>query len=422
MIANHLKGTYTYGIFNGGYTNKFITFDVDCKDAMTAKWTTYKLVNVLTEEFSIFLRDVHVSISGGKGYHVDLFFDKPIALAAAQTFYAQVINEVGAIDNGKIEFRPTFTQGVKLPLGIHRKTGRRCWYCDPITLEPLEEGASFEYLAQIEPMEPPDIDLTQEQAQEFNEIVEKTDITVNVADREAGLKRAVKVLEAGQLLESNTRHKVTFDLARFCNEQGIDEGEAIEMIMGVLLNTPRDYFSEGSTPDYWRKEAERLVQFSYERNYTLGNADLSVTVYKSEILAVLSCGTFRTKQMLYAMLVTSKRYGRSFYLARSTAMKMIGTNSRDTANRTIKKLVEGGYVEHVRKGELDQARSRQVGHAFYKPNKYRLLLDEANESDKSVEVTMNESLVDVVNLLCDPKEIKRYVKRTEFESKWRINA
>jgi hypothetical protein len=123
--------------------------------------------------------------------------------------------------------------------------------------------------------------------------------------------------------------------------------------------------------------------------------------------------------MLFAMLVTSKRYGRSFYLARSTAMKMIGTNSRDTANRTIKKLVDGGYVEHMRKGELDQARSRQVGHAFYKPNKYRLLLDPPSESDKSVKVTPNESLVDVVYLLCDPKEVRRYVKRTEYNSKWR---
>jgi hypothetical protein len=422
MVANHLKGSYTYGIFNGGYTNKFITFVVDCKDAITAKWATYKLVNVLNEDFSISHSDIHVSISGGKGYHVDLFFNKPIALAAAQTFHAQVIREVGPLNKGEIEFRPTFTQGVKLPLGIHRKTERRCWYCDPVTLEPLEEDASYEYLAQIEPMDPPNIDLTQEQAQEFTEIVEKTDITVNVADREAGLKRAVKILEAGQLLESNTRHKVTFDLARFCNEQGIDEGEAIDMITAVLLNTPRDYFSTDSKPEYWRSEAERLVKFSYERNYTLGNADIPITVYKSEILAVLSCGTFRTKQMLYAMLVTSKRYGRSFYFARSTAMKMIGTNSRDTANRTIKKLSDGGYVEHVRKGEIDKARSRQVGHVFYKPNKYRLLIHPAGEADKSVEVTPNESLIDVVYLLCDTKEVKQYVKRTEFDSKWRINA
>lgn len=422
MIRNHLKGTHTYGIFNGGYANKFVTFDVDCKDDRTAKWTTYKLVQVLTEDFAINPRDIHVSVSGGKGYHVDLFFTKPVALAAIQTFHAQVVAEVGAVKGGNIEFRPTFAQAVKIPLGVHRRTGRRCWFCDPITLEPFEGDASYDYLLAIEPADPPEIDLTQAQADEFRAVVERTDITVTVADRDKTMRRVVAVLESGQLLESNTRHKVTFELARFFNEQGHDESYAVDTIMAVLNNTPRDYFSADSTPAYWQTEAERLVRLAFERNYTLGNENDKITIYKSEILSVLSCGTFRTKQMLYAMLVTSKRYGKSFYFARSTGMKMIGTNSRDTAHRTISKLVDSGYIEYVRKGELDTARSRQIGHAFYKANKYRLLLNENAPDDKSVEVSSNSNLVDVALLLVEPKELRQYVKRTELASKWAKDA
>jgi hypothetical protein len=422
MVANHLKGTYTYGVFNGGYVNKFITFDVDCAENSDARYATLRLIDVLIEQFSISVSDIHVSLSGGKGYHVDLFFEKPIAVVTATAIYEKVMKEVGKIHGGEIEFRPTFKQAVKLPLGTHRKTGNRCWFCDPFTLDPFEGDASYEYLAQIEPMaETPNIELTAQQAEEFTEVVRKTDITVNTADREAGFKRVVDVLKASQLIESNSRHKVTFDLARFFNEQGSDESDAVNEIMAILMATPRDYFSADSTPDHWLSEAKRIVSFSYERGYTFGNENRPITVYKSEILAVLSCGTFKTKQMLYAMLVTSKRYGKTFYLTRSTAMKMIGTKSRETATNTIKRIIEGGYAEYVRKGEVDKAKSQQTGHTIYKPNKYKLLISKI-ENDISVEVSADADLIQVANLLCDKKEIRKYVKRTEYNGRWRQYA
>lgn len=420
MLKTHLAGELTYGIFNGGYFNKFITFDVDFNDHTMARWATLNLIDVLVTEFNINRRDIHVSLSGGKGYHVDLFFDKPLPVGDVQAFYNRVITEIGELPGGQIEFRPTWTQGVKLPLGVHQRTGNRCWFVDNETLEPIE---SFDYLLDVEPIDTAIIldtiiELTDEQEAEFEEIVKNTDTTVNIVDASKALQKARRILEAGRLTASNTRHNTTFTLACFFNSQGFEREEAIEAIMEILHNTPREYFSKGSTPDYWRKEAERLTKYVYEKDITLGNADKSIKIYKSEILAVLKCGTFRQKQLAYAMLVTSKRYGKVFYLTESTAMKMIGTKSKGTIQNAIKKLIDCGFIEYVRKGEVDRARSREKGRPCFKPNKYRLLIDQPADSEKSIETTGDKDVVDVAYLLCTEDEIKTYVKRREFENRW----
>ncbi|MFL7944506.1 TOTE conflict system archaeo-eukaryotic primase domain-containing protein [Priestia megaterium] len=425
MLSTHLKGEdITYGVFNGGYVNKFLAFDVDCTDATTSRWATLKLIDVLIESFNINRQDIHVSFSGSKGYHVDLFFDKPVPTDELHRFYTHVISEVGVIPNGQIEFRPSWSQGVKLPLGVHQKTRARCWFVDNETLEPLE---SYDYILDIKPMTPDVIsefalDLTVDQGAEFGEVAVATDITVNSADFSLGLQKAARILEAGKLTDSNTRHESTFTLARFFYSQGFDQGEAVEAIMRLLQATPKAFFSADSTPEYWRKEAIRLVDLVYERGYTFGNDNKPITLYKSEILPILQCGTFKTKQMLYAMLVMSKRYGNTFYFSIRSAMKAINTNSRETVQNSIKRLEKGGYIEYVRKAEVDKAKSREAGHAHYKPNLYRLLISEPIEGDSFIEVDASKSLKDVVYGLFDEKEIKDNVKRYEFDNRWRKQA
>lgn len=424
MLHRHIEGYKTYGIFNGNTVNKFITFDIDYADDLKmARWATLKLIDILESEFNICSNDIHVSFSGNKGYHIDLFFDEPIKLEDARAFYLRVISEAN-LPSEKVEFRPTYTQAVKLPLGIHNKTGARCWYVDHETLEPIE---SFAYLDNVEPMDhtlilDALIDLTVEQQEEFERVVEHTNVDVNVVNHEKAIEKVIDILNVGKLIYSNTRHDTTVLLATFCNTQGYEQDEAVELIMGVLHNTPTEYFSEGSKPDFWRREAERIVKIAFERNYQLGNHNKPVTVYKSEIRAVLSVGTFKQKQLAYAMLITSKRYGKTFYLTVNTAMQMIGTKSRDTVQRAIKKLIEVGIIECVQKGEIDRARSRERGHRFFKPNRYRILIEKPQTEEKSIDVMPEESLIDVSLLLFDEKELRRIIRRRQYESNWRSTS
>lgn len=421
MLALHLSGGTTYGIFNAGGANKFITFDVDYSDDMPmARWASAKLIDVLINDFHIARADIHVSESGGKGYHVDLFFDKPLSADTAHRFYQNVINAAELPPN-KVEFRPTWTQGVKLPLGIHQKTGRRCWFVDNETFAPVE---SYDYLDGVEPMDAAlivdgAIELTQEQEAEFREIVKRTDVSKTTVTATQSMRKAARILKAGRLTASGTRNDTTHLLAKFFYSQGVDEADAIEQIMDVLLNTPREYFDKKSTPEHWRKETERLVYDAYRKGYTLGNADKEITIYKSEILAVLGVGTFRQKQLAYAMLVASKRFGDVFYLTMNTAMEMLGTKSRDTVNNGIKKLVAVGFMEYRRKAEVDKARSHELGRLVHKPNLYSLLIDKPAADEKSVTVKPDKSMMEVAHMLCDKSELKRVISRWEFDSRWK---
>lgn len=422
LLTKHMQGKTTVGVFNGEELNKFICFDVDYADnhAM-ARWVALKIVDVLMNEFNIPRDFIHVSLSGGKGYHVDLFVDEPIMLEVARMFHAAVLDKFDLPEGGDVEFRPSSGQGVKLPLGIHRGTGARCWYVDSETLEPLTD---FGYLLTIEPMDSEritalDLKLTTEQAAEFGAVARGTNLEATEADLSKAFARVSAVIEAGQLIESNTRNHVTFDLARFYNHHGLEADAAVDEIMRILHNTPGDYFSRDSKPEHWEKEAERITRDVYEKGYTFGSNNRPVDIHKSEILSVLSCGTFQTKQMLYGMIVTRKRYGQNFIFPESVAMKTIGTTSKATVGAARKRLIEGGYIECTRKGEIDYARSKQTGQFRYKPNRYRLLLDEPKPTEAKVTLQKDQSIVEVAYLLCDVTEIKQYIKRFEFNNRWK---
>ncbi|WP_227396700.1 TOTE conflict system archaeo-eukaryotic primase domain-containing protein [Jeotgalibacillus aurantiacus] len=421
LLQTHLNGDLTYGIFSGGHFNKFMTFDVDVPDEAMSRWATLKLVDVLANEYNVSRSDIHVSLSGSKGYHVDLFFDERVLVTELQRFYREVMVSVGSIPNGQIEFRATWTQGVKLPLGVHQRTGNRCWFVDNFTLEPIE---SFDYLLSVEPMPASvvteiDFGLTDDQITEFEHIATSTDTSVNAVDLSQALHNAVRIIETGRLTQSGTRHKTTFTLACFGNSQGWERDDTVSVIMDVLLATPREYFSEGSTPEHWLNEANRLVDYVFDKGITIKESNGHVTIYKSEILAVLDCGTFRQKQLAYAMLVTSKRYGNVFYLTINTAMRMIGTKSRQTVQSAIQKLVDCGFIEYHRKGEIDRARSKEIGQVRYKPNKYRLMIKEPATDEESFRALPEHSVIDVATMLLDTTEIRRFVKRREYDNRWK---
>src|SRR5699024_8116688 len=110
MLSTHFKGNLTYGVFSGGYFSKFITFDVDCNNESMSRWITLKLVNVLVEEYGIDRKYINVNFSGNKGYHVDLFFEEQIKVEELRKFYQAVVISVGALPEGQIEFRPSWSQ------------------------------------------------------------------------------------------------------------------------------------------------------------------------------------------------------------------------------------------------------------------------------------------------------------------------
>lgn len=437
FIKTHLKGTdkKTYGVFAAGSRSKFLTFDVDIAgNEQLAKWTAMKLVNVLMDDFNISAEDIHVSFSGNKGYHVDLIFDETIAVATLKEFHAKVIAMYGKIEGGDIEFRPTWQQGVKLPLGIHQKTGNRAWYCDTVTLDPIED---FTYITTIRPMDANEFLLLnesvevvevveEEKAEQFVEVAEDIDMTVSIYDADEMTHRVADVLNARSLPYPQSRHHYTYMIALFANTQGIDRDDATDMIMDVLYNTPSEYFSEGSDEAHWEKEAIRLTDYVYDNGKTIMSMNEEVEITKQEVEAVLKVGTFKQKQVAYAMLIHAKRYGGkdgrgTFFMTFKQLREMTETNSDNTINNALKKLEEVGFIEYVQRGKYDKAFTKR-GIPKSLPNKYRLTFDldeEKEQEKKSVSVGADTDLEEVARELFTLKELRKYVKRHELNTRFR---
>lgn len=129
QFEKHLEGQFTIGTF-ANYYSKFMTFDVDFHDPKMAKWITYKIAEVLNE---LGIKHYYISFSGSKGFHVDLFFSNLIRVDFAQKFFELVVLRADILrysdDSNKVEFRVSDSQGVKIPLGYHQKTGKYCGFC-----------------------------------------------------------------------------------------------------------------------------------------------------------------------------------------------------------------------------------------------------------------------------------------------------
>lgn len=147
-LRKHLEGQRTIGTFSGTHLTKFICFDIDYAEPKIAKWITYKIADTLLRAS---IQNFVVSFSGKKGFHVELFLDKAISTELARRFFSFILNaaEIPVDGVGQVEYRPSNTQGVKLPLGVHQETGQFCGFCCVSDgLRVMDPDESFAYFSQ----------------------------------------------------------------------------------------------------------------------------------------------------------------------------------------------------------------------------------------------------------------------------------
>ncbi|WP_418230877.1 TOTE conflict system archaeo-eukaryotic primase domain-containing protein [Butyricicoccus sp.] len=127
VLFNHLCQKYAIAVFAGPRTSKFLCFDVDDGSADTVQ----AIIGCLTK-FGFPKERIYVSFSGGKGYHVEMFFNRLVYTNRLYALYSTVISQ-SHLDPRKVEFRPLPGNAIKLPLSIHGKTGNVCWFVDQKT-------------------------------------------------------------------------------------------------------------------------------------------------------------------------------------------------------------------------------------------------------------------------------------------------
>jgi hypothetical protein len=151
-LEEHLAGRKTYGIYlmQSDARVRTAVVDVDLAQRFRqAKVSAEERRLVLRERLFIFdrIREMSeragakplVEYSGGKGFHFWYFFDPPAAAAAARGFLENVRQALaGDVTAFQLEVFPKqdglsgkgLGNLVKLPLGVHRLTGRRSYFVD----------------------------------------------------------------------------------------------------------------------------------------------------------------------------------------------------------------------------------------------------------------------------------------------------
>jgi hypothetical protein len=158
QMEEHVKGVKTLGVYQLGNddTVKWLCLDVDInKDAKAVtemsiddlrQWVrehTRKLARVVQAHKLPFL----VEFSGSKGYHIWLFFHEPVPAKEAMALGRFLNEQVEPPHFLHVEVFPkqagqrSFGNLVKMPMGIHQKTGRECVFVGA-TFEPLADSWS----------------------------------------------------------------------------------------------------------------------------------------------------------------------------------------------------------------------------------------------------------------------------------------
>ncbi|GGA36061.1 TOTE conflict system archaeo-eukaryotic primase domain-containing protein [Psychrobacillus lasiicapitis] len=438
VVQRHIDGKATLGVFSSTYHTKFICFDIDVKDKVKAKWTVYRLVNALME-LGIQNEEIHISISGNKGYHVDLYFNEPIKNELAHELYLLTMNksELLKIDYGEVEYRPNgMRQGVKLPLGINFKNKRkpRCWYVDYYKgLKPIR---NVQYILKIKQMDIGTIynilererDMVEEkEVREVEEVrgfidSKYTPLKIyreNIGEQET-IEAIEKLLHTG-LTTTGMRHNSLFKLAKYFRHQGLTEEENYKKLV--------EWLSEQDTRCYttkWEdciKDIQSSVKYIYENEVSLTIEEKDLFVTYEEMRQILQLKSKNEKLLTYCLLIHSKRYAMkngNFYMVFRQMSEASGLAEKTTRN-LIDVLEQNGVIEIIERNRHVRNEHGKVIKKEKKPNVYKMNIEYEEEKDSSFKVVCNglnysDSFNSCIIHFFDKKTLQKMLPRRQYEN------
>ena len=369
VIRNHLLQKYAVAILAGETTSRFVCFDVD--DGQ--KETVTKVIMALVEMG--FPRElIYVSFSGGKGYHVEMFFDKPVRTEKLKTVYTRVIERTG-LDPRKVEFRPTHGSAIKLPLSAHYKTGNICWFVDQESFELIE---SYDYLLDIRQIPAAVLDsvlglrtsftLSEDDMQEPGEACAHPgadDLIRMDLEAEATRHDMMRRIAVSMRYNDHTRDDIHRTLVEWYERQ--DKS---------LIRSDRDEVM---------KDIERLVDWVFSEAFSISKkgAATSVRITPSDVTLALSGGNRSDKRVLFLLLIRT--------IARQNAISMTEISavvgiSRAAVEKAVKRLQGLGKLEYSAGEKI----ACEDGQFISASNRYRVRRINGRQSDPHIELRMED--------------------------------
>lgn len=251
-LVKHVLREYAISVYCAKEGSRFMTFDVDAGGLDTVK----KLVEAIANT-GIKRTDIHISTSGKKGYHVELFFNDLAPLGAMSRFYWAVM-KAAECSKKEVEFRPSSRLAIKLPLSVHPATGRMCWYLDR---ETLEEIADYAYLFSVVPMA---ADVFTELANGLSDTLddERQEVLKALADQEEGNGFDILRMHTPTLKEPGTRHGVTVGFAVALRYRGVPMDACGEILLHWISKQDPDTYTTSQHEVF--KDTWRIVKWVYK--------------------------------------------------------------------------------------------------------------------------------------------------------------
>ncbi len=139
-MKKHLNGERTIGIYQLRCDNtiKFAAYDIDIKKNSTYDIEGAKYAcNQIKKNLAIYKINFYTEFSGNKGYHIWIFFESFVQSYKIKAIMENIIDDIEFPDSIGIEIFPKqidVGQGlgnlIKIPLGIHKKSEKRCLFVD----------------------------------------------------------------------------------------------------------------------------------------------------------------------------------------------------------------------------------------------------------------------------------------------------
>ena len=348
QIWEHFKGLISLCIFSGPANTSFISIDIDFRDPDVV----HKVVDTMAD-LGFPREKIYVSDSGGKGYHVDVFYDGSIRNWMNRQVYDLIIYFSG-LDPHKVEFRPTHEQSIKLPLGVHQKTGRRCWFVDRDTLEPIEDFGYIETTEKV-PLRQVEEIIKAGNKRRFYELLEEA----RAAAPPAGCANRGGCAAASPIMitEPGTRHKRTIEEALRLYRMGGDYNSIHDGLMKWMERQDRSLY-EASYEEY-RRDIDYItgwVMQAGRRRETGGNTTThkhhsAARIYQSDVSRIIKAPTKAARMLAFFITIICDKIG-VCSMGADKLGEHVGIKSNKTIVEASKAFAElgifnksnGGYV------------------------------------------------------------------------------
>lgn len=309
VLRQHLLHAYAVGVFASGRGSRFLCFDVD-----DGNCETVRTVQTQLSEAGIDRDWIYVSTSGGKGFHVEIFFDRPVCTAHLRWLYERVIAE-GHLDPRKVEFRPTTGLAIKLPLSIHAITGNICWYADRDTLEPIVD---MRYILRIR----------QIAACELEKLIPLEQSEMSLGEDEKALEQNAPGLQA-----EGMRHIQMRSIAVYLRQNGADANRIRKAL--VAWYEEQDAALIRSSRDEVERDINELVEWVFSDGFRLNYRPdpRNVKLYAADMRRVLDMTSRSTRRIFFLLMVrcyagqpelSLDEIAEATGISRKTVIKMVG--------------------------------------------------------------------------------------------------